>query len=127
MASSFDPGALLARSYVIPDGLRVILRLTRIRDLGAIEDLFAREGHGLTRLELARLLRSHPRERLLLCATALIGARETVVGFGAIGLDRADVSPTLVVTDSERAPGAASLLSDALLGRAEALVRTRAA
>ncbi len=127
MASTFDPGALLARSYVLPGGVRVILRLTRIRDLGAIESLFAREGHGITRLELARLLRSHPRERLLLCATALIDGGETVVGFGAIGLDRADLSPALIVTDTEQAPGVGSLMGEALLGRAQALVRTRAA
>ena len=127
MTSSFDPGALLARSYVLPGGPRVILRLARIRDLGAIDALFVREGHGLTRLELARLLRSHPRERLLLCATALIDGSDTIVGFGVIGLDRDTVSPTLIVTDTERAPGLQSLLAEALLGRAEALVRTRAA
>ncbi len=127
MPSTFDPGALLARSYALPGGLRVTLRLTRIRDLSAIEALFAREGHGLTRFELARLLRSHPRERLLVCATALIDGGETIVGFGAIGLDRADISPALIVTDTERAPDLGSLLGEALLGRAEALVRTRAA
>ncbi len=127
MASTFDPGALLARSYVLPGGLRVILRLARIRDLRAIEALFAREGHGLTRLELTRLLRSHPRERLLLCATALIDGGETIVGFGAIGLDRADISPALIVTDTEQVPGLGSLLGGALLGRAQALARTRAA
>jgi len=127
MTSSFDPGALLARSYVLPGGRRVILRLARIRDLGAIDALFVREGHGLTRLELARLLRSHPRERLLLCATALIDGSDTIVGFGVIGLDRDTVSPTLIVTDTERASGLQSLLAEALRGRAEALVRTRAA
>jgi hypothetical protein len=127
MASTFDPGALLARTYVLPGGTRVTLRLARVRDRRGIEDLFSREGHGLTRLELERLLRSHPRERLLLCATALIDGTETVVGFGTIGLDRADATATLVVTDTEQAPGVGSLLGEALLGRAEALVRTRAA
>ena len=127
MNSAFDPGALLARSYTLPAGPRVILRLARIRDVGAIEDLFAREGRGVTSLELARLLHSHPRERLLLCATALIAGRETVVGFGAIGLDRPGLSPTLIVTDCEQAPDVGSLLGQALLGRAEALARTRAA
>jgi hypothetical protein len=127
MASTFDPGALLARSYVLPGGTRVTLRLARVRDLRGIEDLFAREGHGLSRLELERLLRSHPRQRLLLCATALIDGTETVVGFGSIGLERADIGTTLIVTDTEQAPGVASLLDEALLGRAEALVRARAA
>ncbi|GAC1576677.1 MAG: hypothetical protein NVS3B18_10500 [Candidatus Dormibacteria bacterium] len=127
MSSTFDPGALLARSYVLPVGPRVILRLARIRDLGAIEELFAREGRGLTRLELARLLHSHPRDRLVLCATALIGGREKILGFGAIGLEPPGASPTLVVADSERAPDLGSLVAEALIGRAEALGRTRAA
>lgn len=105
----------------------MILRLARLRDLRGVEDLFAREGYGLTRLELERLLRSHPRERLLLCATALIGGTETVVGFGAIGLDRPGDSPTEIITDSELAPDLGSLVAEALLGRAEALVRARAA
>ncbi len=52
---------------------------------------------------------------------------DTIVGFGAIGLDRGDVSPTLIVTDTQQAPGLGSLLEEALLGRAQALVRTRAA
>jgi hypothetical protein len=127
MASTFDPGALLARSYVLPGGMRVTLRLARVRDLRGIEDLFAREGHGLSRLELERLLRSHPRQRLLLCATALIDGTETVVGFGSIDLDPVGIGATLIVTDTEQAPGVAALLEEALRGRAEALVRTRAA
>ncbi len=127
MAPNFDPGALLAHSYLLPDGARVTLRLARTRDLGAIEDLFAREGHGLTRLELARLLRSHPRERLVLCATALIGGSEAIVGMGTVGLERAAAAPTLIVTDTARAGGLGPLLGEALLGRAEALTRSRAA
>ena len=127
MVPAFDPGALLARTYALPSGLRVALRLARVRDLDAIEDLFAREGHGLSRLELARMLRAHPRERIVLCATALVSGTEAVVGFGSVGLHRPDVAPTLVVTDSDHAPGLGSLLGEALLGRAEALSRTRAA
>ena len=127
MASTFDPGALLAHSYAPPGGPRVILRLARVRDLPGIERLLAREGQGLSRFELERLLRSHPRARLLLCATALIGGAETIVGFGSVGLDRAHVTPTLIVADTEQAPGVGSLLGEALLGRAEALAQARAA
>ena len=105
----------------------MVLRLARVRDLRGIEALFAREGHGLTRFELERLLRSHPRQRLVLCATALIGGAEMIVGFGSIDLDRADMTQTLIVADTEQAPGVGSLLGEALLGRAEALARARAA
>lgn len=127
MPAPFDPGALLARSYVVADDVRVILRLARVRDLDAVADLFAREGNGLSRLEVARLLRSHPRERLMLCATALIGGREVVVGFGTISLIHEGVTPTLIVADTARAPGLGALLGEALLGRAAALNRSRAA
>lgn len=127
MSPSFDPGALLARSYMLEGDVRVTLRLARVRDLDAVADLFAREDHGLSRLELARLLRSHPRERLMLCATALISGRPAVVGFGTIRLGHDGVSPTLVVADNARAPGLAALLAEALLGRASALNRAREA
>ena len=125
MLPAFDPGALLARSYLVADGVRVTLRLARARDLEAIADLFAREGNGLSRLEIARLLRSQPRERLLLCATALIAGREVIVGFGTVSLVAEGVTPALIVADTARAPGLGTLLGEALLGRAKALNRSR--
>ena len=125
MFPTFDPGALLARSYLVSDDVRVTLRLARVRDLDAITDLFAREGNGLSRLEIARLLRSHPRERLMLCATALIAGRAEIVGFGTVSLTHQGVTPTLIVSDAARAPGLGALLAEALLGRAEALNRSR--
>lgn len=125
MLANFDPGALLARSYVVGDDVRVTLRLSRVRDLDALADLFAREGNGLSRIEIARLLRSHPRERLMLCATALIDGRELIVGFGTIGLGRRGMTPTLIVADAARAPGLGGLLHEALVGRAAALNRSR--
>ncbi|HET9102307.1 MAG TPA: hypothetical protein VFN55_03060 [Solirubrobacteraceae bacterium] len=124
MSGHPDPGALLARSTALPGGVRVILRLARVRDLGPVQDLVAREGRGLDHWEIARLLHSSPRERVVLCATALLDGHETVVGFGAVGLDGAGTA-ALVVADSERAPGVGSLLYEALLGRAESLARAR--
>ncbi|MGH2867535.1 MAG: hypothetical protein ACRDNK_08205 [Solirubrobacteraceae bacterium] len=127
--SSFDPGALLARYYQLPRGPRVCLRLARVRDLAGIEDLMHRQGLTVTGLELARLLRSHPRERIVLCATALIGSAETIVGVGLIELDdnaRAH-EPTWVVADRDATEGLEELVHEALVGRASALARTRAA
>ena len=60
-----------------------------------------------------------------ICATALIDSRETVLGVGAIDL-AVDADPGLLVTD-DRATGLGPLLADALLGRALALLQSRAA
>jgi hypothetical protein len=132
--SSFDPGALLARSYPLPRGPRVCLRLARVRDLAGIEDLLHRQGMTVSGLELARLLRSHPRQRMVLCATALLGSAETIVGVGSIELahsglaDRSTAqAPTWVVVDEAATDGLEGLLHEALVGRAQALAASRAA
>lgn len=126
MTSAFDPGALLARYYELPRGPRVCLRLARVRDLTGIEDMLHRQGLTVTGLELARLLRSHPRERVVICAAALIGSAETIVGIGVIELDGDAPSPTWVVADGEATEGLEELLEDALVGRARALARRAA-
>jgi hypothetical protein len=128
VTSSFDPGALLARSYALPRGPRVCLRLARVRDLRNLSRLLRRQRLNPDELELARLVHFDPRERLVICATALIGSAETVVGVGVIELtgDPATV-PSLVVVDDVITYGLAELLSDALIGRARALARARAA
>lgn len=127
MAVLTDPGALLATSYALPRGPRVRLRLARQRDLTALEALLQREGRAAAELDLVRLLRADPRRQLAITATALIGSVETVVGFGAIELDRPGVGPQLLVVDRAATDGLQELLSEALLGRAEALQRARAA
>ncbi|MEA2210231.1 MAG: hypothetical protein QOF83_179 [Solirubrobacteraceae bacterium] len=127
MAFADDPGALLARSYTLARGPRVRLRLTRQRDLASIESLLRREGTAQAELDLARLLRADPRRQLAITATALLGSVETVIGFGAIDLDAPGATPKTLVVDRELTDGLDRLLSDALIGRAEALRRTRAA
>ncbi len=127
MAEGFDPGALLARHYVLPRGPRVCLRLARIRDRDGLEALFAGQGISIDELELARLVRSDPREHLLICATALTEAGETIVGAGVIELDGGDREPTVVVVDGSRTEGLGDLLTGALTGRARALTRSRVA
>ncbi len=131
MISGFDPGALLARSYVLPRGPRVCLRLVRARDREGVRRLFERQGLDPDELELARLTRVDPRRRLVICATALIGSAETVVGIGAIGLldgeraRAAEAGPELVLVDEHATEGLRELLSEALVGRAQALTHGR--
>jgi hypothetical protein len=122
---SFDPGALLGRHYVLRDGTRVCLRLPRARDHEGVRRLCERHGLEPDQLELARLLSFDPRRRLVICATALLGSAETVLGVGAIDLEP-DADPLLLVVD-ERVDGVGPLLADALLGRADALLRARVA
>ncbi len=126
MAFLADPGALLARSFTLPRGPRVRLRLARLHDRAAIEALLAREGRAPDELDLIRVLRSDPRWQLAISATALIGSAETVVGFGAVDLGQPVPTPWLVVVDRALTDGLEKLLSDALVGRAQALRRARA-
>ena len=135
MFSAFDPGALLARYYVLPRGPRVCLRLARIRDMPGIQELFARHGLAPDELELARLVRADPRRQIVICATALVNGAETIVGVGAIDLERtpgrepepmSDQEPMLLLVDDRLTDGLEELLADALMGRAQALSRARA-
>jgi hypothetical protein len=128
MQPSFDPGALLAHSYRLPGGTRVCLRLARSRDLAGVADLSARAGRPLTELELARLVRPHPRRRIVICATSLLGVAETVVGVGAIDLGpEASGRPDTLIVDGLVGAGLDELILRALLGRASAISQTRSA
>jgi hypothetical protein len=126
--SNFDPGALLASSYLLPRGPRVRLRLPQLRDALAIRELLRSQGRGPEELEVARLVRFDPRVRLVICAAALIGSRESIVGIGAIDLEPGRAArPDTLVVDAEQAEGLEELLNRALLGRAAVVARSRAA
>jgi hypothetical protein len=128
MDRSFDPGALLAQSYPLPRGPRVRLRLAQLRDAPEIRALLERQGVEPEELEIARLVRFDPRARVAICATALLGSTETVVGVGAIELDaNLDAEPDTLVVDDELTDGLDELLKRALTGRANAITRSRAA
>lgn len=130
MIWSFDPGALLGASYQLPDGARVRLRMVAPSDRPRILGLL--EASGLSGHELAagRLLRFDPRRQAVVCATMLIDGAEAMVGLGAIDLDRDGRKPShpdpLVIHPAAPA-GLQDLLAGALVGRARALARGRAA
>ena len=128
MLSAFDPGALMSRSYGLPRGPRVRLRLAGRGDAAALAALLVRCGISPEQLALSRLVRFDPRRRVVLCALALIDSRETLVGLGAIDLDGTHgTQPDVLVVDERIAGGLEDLLVAALAGRAGALARTRAA
>lgn len=120
MAERHDAGALLAQYHPLARGPRVCLRLARRRDLAGIADLHARQGIAAHELSLARLVSFDLLNMLVLCATALVDSRETVLGVGAIELDR-PAEPTLVVVDEDETDGLAELLSAALVAHATAI------
>src|SRR4051794_8532578 len=118
MADSIDPGALLARTYELPSGPRVRLRLARRSDLEGLRALLEQRGVDASTLALERLVRFDPRRRLVLCATAPIGGTEAIVGVGAIELEAPIREPDTVVVDERLTEGLAELLAAALVGRA---------
>jgi N-acetylglutamate synthase-like GNAT family acetyltransferase len=102
--------------------------MARSGDEQAIRELLARQGLHPGELELGRLVRFDPRRRVAICATALIGSNETVVGFGAIDLDGdPPAEPDTLVVDERLTDGLGELLLAALTGRARAIARLRAA
>ncbi|HEY5316788.1 MAG TPA: hypothetical protein VIJ20_02325 [Solirubrobacteraceae bacterium] len=125
MISAFDPGALLSRTYALPRGPRVRLRLARPSDGPAIRALAAEHGIEGDSLALERLLR-FDRGRIVICATALVGAEEIFAGFGAIELE-AGAEPEPVLADEWLTEGLGELIAAALSGRAVAITRSRAA
>jgi hypothetical protein len=125
---SFDPGALMSRSYTLARGPRVRLRLATPRDQRAIQGLLTHAAYTSPELMAARLVRVNPRQRLVICALGLIGSSETLLGIGEVALgDGVAAEPGLVVVDDRVTEGLQQLLRDALAGRALAISRSRAA
>jgi hypothetical protein len=117
MPLSDDPGALLSRSYALPVGPRVRLRLARRSDLPDFRELLAQRGVDASDLELERLVRYDPWQRVTICACAPLGGVETIVGVGAIDLT-GDAEPDTLVVDEHLTNGLVELLRDALVQRA---------
>ena len=118
MADDLDTGALLARTYELPNRRRVRLRMARRSDLPGLQALLAQRGIEPAALELERLVRYDPRRRLVLCATAPIDGTEAVVGVGAIELGAPRPEPDTIVVDERVTEGLPELLNAALVGRA---------
>lgn len=117
-----ESAALLAHSHALPAGPRVRLRLVRRSDLPGIRRLFAQRGVEADDLGLSRLVRYDPWTRAAICATALIGGSETLVGVGAIDLE-AQAEPDTLVVDERLTDGLGELLSSALVHRARSHAR----
>ncbi|TML31847.1 MAG: hypothetical protein E6G30_00270 [Actinobacteria bacterium] len=113
-----DPGALLSRTYQLPAGPRVRLRLARRSDRVGLARLLEQRGIEPSTLQLERLVRYDPRRRLVICATTPLDGTEAIVGVGAIELDSSELEPDTIVVDDRLTDGLADLLAAALVGRA---------
>jgi hypothetical protein len=119
--------AEVAQSYALARGPRVQLRPARSSDLESLRGLAAKAGVVCDDLELARLVRSAPGSRLVLCATAGSGSQEVVLGVGVIELGRSLTMPSFVLVDTELTDGLGRVIVDALVERARELADPRVA
>jgi hypothetical protein len=119
--SALDHQITAARTATLADGTRMSMRRVRLRDLDALRALAGRAGIVCEDFELARLVRSDPGDRLVLCATTVRGRTETVLGVGVIELSGSATMPSLILVDPACGRPLAVLLAEALLDRARAV------
>ncbi|HEY3775122.1 MAG TPA: hypothetical protein VGL69_19105 [Solirubrobacteraceae bacterium] len=119
--SALDHHTAAEHAPAIADGKRVTMRRVRLRDLDALRSIAARAGIVCEEFELARLVRSDPGDRLVLCATAVSDGAELVLGVGVIELSGSATMPSLILVDPTVGRPLAVLLVEALIDRARAV------
>jgi hypothetical protein len=105
----------LRRTFPVPGGPAVRLRLAGPSDREAVTALLARRGVDARDLELQRILAFDPTRRHVLTAFAPIEGQDTLVGLGAI--DNGEDAPDILVVD-ERLAGLSDVLGRVLTERA---------
>ena len=119
MTASSSP---LRRTFPVPGGPPVHLRMAGPSDRLAVAALLERRSVPAAELTLRRLLAFDPAHRHVLCALAPLDGAETLVGIGAI--DIGEDAPDTLVVDERLAGGLADVLGRVLIERAR---RRRAA
>ena len=138
MASSFTRGPLLGQTFPLGEGVDVRLRLAHFSDWPAIAKLMTHPSTEIAQPapEARRLVQFDPRRCYVVCASALIGSTERLVGVGAIGMtaDRVGEPDVMIVdpelgeaTDPQVSEALTGLLWGALVGAAQGAARARAA
>jgi hypothetical protein len=113
MAADLSP---LRRTFPVPGGPPVRLRMAGPSDRRHIKDLLERRAVPATDLDVQRLLAFDPARRHVLCAFAPLDGQETLMGLGAI--DIGEDAPDVLVVDARLAGGLAELLGRVLVERA---------
>lgn len=114
---------LSATTHELPGGLRVRLRLARPRDLRRIQALLRACGHPEQPAD--RLVHLDPRQRVVICATALTDEGVRLLGVTAkdVGARRAE----FVCVDEDADEAVGHLLRRAVEARVAAISHRRAA
>jgi len=106
----------LRRTFPIPGGPPVRLRMAGPSDRPLMARLLEQRGLPAGDLDLRRLLTFDPARRHVLCALAPLDGAEVLADFGAI--DAGASEPDVLVTDERFGPGLADLLGRVLIERA---------
>ena len=105
----------LRRTFPVPGGPPVRLRLAGPSDIPVVRALLARRGVETDDLTLRRLLAFDPSRRHVLAAFAPLGGQDTLVGVGAIA--NGEDAPDLLMVD-ERLTALSDVLGRVLVERA---------
>jgi hypothetical protein len=119
MSATASNSDLFARSHRLDGGVRVRLRLAHSGDERALRDLIERLGYEPSSSVLQELVRFDPQRRAITCASALVGGRERILGFGWIDLESPRRASTVVV-EPDYAVEVGRLLRQAMASRAAA-------
>jgi acetyltransferase len=124
--AQMDPGALLATTHEVGDGLHLRMRLTRPSDRPLVRAFLealspeSRRKRFMTAMpvigeSLVRHFTFHdPRLRVVLAATAPLGGHEEIVGLAEVALLETGLAELgLVVADARQGRGVGKLLSEA--------------
>jgi hypothetical protein len=125
MESTSAAAPLLGRSYELPSGRRVHLRLARYRDASGVRSLLPDQSAGAGSDDVLQLVRFDPRRRMVACATELVDGRERVVGIVAIDLGADE--PDVLLVDAELSAFLPELLVRLLVSRSRSIADRRAA
>ena len=106
----------LRRTFPVPGGPSVRLRMAGPSDRALLAALLESRGLPASELELRRLLAFDPARRHVLCALAPVDGTEVLAGFGAI--DVGEDAPDTLLIDERFSPGLGELLGRVLVERA---------
>jgi hypothetical protein len=114
----------LRRTFPVPGGPPVRLRMAGPSDRALVGGLLARRGVAAGDLEVQRLLAFDPARRHVLCALAPLDGTEVLAGLGAI--DFGEDAPDVLVIDERFSPGLGDVLGRVLIERSRSRSRRAA-
>ena len=105
----------LRRTFPVPGGPPVRVRMAGPSDRALVVALLERRGLTAEDIDLRRLLAFDPARRHVLCALAPLDGAEVLAGLGAI--DFGEDAPDVLVVDDRFGPGLSELLGRVLIER----------